>query len=314
MRTIPTDCAVLDLHFSPHDPNTMAVAGSAGVIWLYRFNAQNLDNMNDYDYLEQCHASILVTSLAWHPSPEKRTLMALSRSDGQVATFDHEDRSWDTTLKSVQAHDLEAWTVAWSPSTRAEGTSVLYSGGDDSALCKDYPESWPPNSATGQKISQDQMLSCDRKTHSAGVTAILPIGSFGPGGEEVFLTGSYDELVRILILPAERRRSTVLAEKRLGGGVWRLKLLGTMSSAQDTELRGRVLASCMHAGARVLEVHRSKEGDWTIEILAKFEEHESMNYASDAQPRLNGDGTNMTTIVSSSFYDRKLCVWRINDN
>ena len=311
---IPTDCAVLDLHFSPHDPNTLAVAGSTGVVLLYHFDPQNLNDMNNFSYLQLYPASTLILSLAWHPSQEKRTTIAFSLSDGQAAIFNHEDQSPETTLKSVQAHDLEAWTVAWSFSIRADCMSVLYSGGDDSALCKDYPDSWLPKSTSGEDISQDQPLSSDRKTHGAGITAILPIESVEEGGEEVLLTGSYDEFVRVLVIPTGHRRSRILAEKRLGGGVWRLKRLEAKALDPDAEIHVRVLASCMHAGARVLQIQRSKEGSWTIKVLANFEEHESMNYASDAQPRLNRDGTNVTTVVSSSFYDRKLCVWRINDD
>lgn len=275
---------------------------------------QNLNDLNNFSCLQLYPSSTLILSLAWHPSPEKRSTIALSLSDGQVAILDHEDQSPETTLKSVQAHDLEAWTVAWSPSIPANGTSVLYSGGDDSALCKDDADSWPFRSTSSKDVSQDQLLSSDRKTHGAGVTAILPIESVAGGDEDVVVTGSYDESIRVLVLPSGRRRSRLLAEKRLGGGVWRLKRLETKLMDEDAGVKLRVLASCMHAGARVLEIRRSREGNWAIDVLAKFEEHKSMNYASDAQPRSNGNGTNVTTIVSSSFYDRKLCVWRINDD
>lgn len=314
MRTLPTDCAVLDLHFSPHDPSTLAVAGSTGVILLYHFDPQHLDDMHNVARLQLYPTSILILSLAWHPSPERRTTVAVSLSDGQVATFDHEAQSPEATLKSIQAHELEAWTVAWSSLTPAGGRSVLYSGGDDSVLCKDSTDSWPLDLASDQEISQDQLLSSDRKTHGAGVTAILPIDLAVEGGEEVLLTGSYDEFVRVLVLPTGHRRSRILAEKRLEGGVWRLKRVETRPLDPAADPQFSILASCMHAGARVLEVRRSKEGNWTIDVLAKFEEHDSMNYASDVQPRLTRDDNKVTTIVSSSFYDRKLCVWRINDS
>lgn len=285
------------------------------MVLFYQFDSHNLDDIhNNVARLQLYPASTLVLSLAWHPSPERRTTVAVSLSDGQVATFDHEAQSPEATSKSIQAHDLETWTVTWSSFTRDGGRSALYSGGDDSALCKTYTDSRPPNSASDQETSQDQLLSSDRKTHGAGVTAILPIELVEEGGEEVLMTGSYDEFVRVLVLPTGRRRSRILAEKRLGGGVWRLKRVESRPLDPAADLQFRVLASCMHAGARVLEVRRSKGGNWTIDIIAKFEEHESMNYASDVQPRSTRDHTNVTTIVSSSFYDRKLCVWRTNDN
>lgn len=65
----------------------------------------------------------------------------------------------------------------------------------------------------------------------------------------------------------------------------------------------------MHAGAKILEVRREEGGEWLINISAKFEEHESMNYASDGRPRQGSGELEGFTVVSTSFYDKKLCVW-----
>jgi diphthamide biosynthesis protein 7 len=65
----------------------------------------------------------------------------------------------------------------------------------------------------------------------------------------------------------------------------------------------------MHAGARIVRVQVDEEGQWSIEVLAKFEEHKSMNYGSDAQPQGSEDG-GQRIIVSTSFYDKLLCLWR----
>lgn len=62
----------------------------------------------------------------------------------------------------------------------------------------------------------------------------------------------------------------------------------------------------MHAGTRIVELRKDADGQWEIEVLSKFEEHKSMNYGSDVQP---GDGA-LKTIVSTSFYDKLLCLWR----
>jgi diphthamide biosynthesis protein 7 len=70
-----------------------------------------------------------------------------------------------------------------------------------------------------------------------------------------------------------------------------------------------ILASCMHAGARIVRIRVDEEGEWSIEVLAKFEEHKSMNYGSDAQPQGSEDG-GQRIIVSTSFYDKLLCLWR----
>lgn len=71
----------------------------------------------------------------------------------------------------------------------------------------------------------------------------------------------------------------------------------------------RVLASCMHAGVKILEVRRREGGKWQINVQAKFVEHGSMNYASDGRLRYGDGGMEGLTVVSTSFYDKKLCVW-----
>ena len=66
----------------------------------------------------------------------------------------------------------------------------------------------------------------------------------------------------------------------------------------------------MHAGTRIVKLSRGEqdENDWTFEVLARFEEHKSMNYGSDVQP---GEGK-VKTMVSTSFYDKLLCLWRFD--
>ena len=65
----------------------------------------------------------------------------------------------------------------------------------------------------------------------------------------------------------------------------------------------------MHAGAKLLEVRRAEGEKWLINVLAKFVEHESMVYASDGRARYGGWGLEGFILVSTSFYDKKLCVW-----
>ena len=69
------------------------------------------------------------------------------------------------------------------------------------------------------------------------------------------------------------------------------------------------MASCMHAGTRIVRVQADDEGQWSIEVLARFEEHKSMNYGSDARPT-SSEGMGSRTIISTSFYDKLLCLWR----
>lgn len=67
----------------------------------------------------------------------------------------------------------------------------------------------------------------------------------------------------------------------------------------------------MHAGARIVRLSRNAgeaEPQWQFDVLAKFEEHKSMNYGSDFAPPTAADGK--TTFITTSFYDRLLCLWR----
>ena len=187
----------------------------------------------------------------------------------------------------------------------------MFSGGDDSTLrCHSLPAGtfydtdMDPDLLT-ESVDQSGQGSTrwiDRRAHSAGVTAILPLF------EDVAITGSYDDRIRIVSTAQFKRR--VLAERDLGGGVWRLKYIeGSDKAAEHACVRMVLLASCMHVGARIVEVQKRVE-DWTIEVLVRFEEHKSMNYGSDVQPAKE---QSTRTIISTSFYDKLLCLWRWRD-
>jgi diphthamide biosynthesis protein 7 len=62
----------------------------------------------------------------------------------------------------------------------------------------------------------------------------------------------------------------------------------------------------MHAGSRVMRLCKGSDGLWMFEVLARFEEHRSMNYGSDVQPT----DAKLKSIVSTSFYDKLLCLWQ----
>ena len=64
----------------------------------------------------------------------------------------------------------------------------------------------------------------------------------------------------------------------------------------------------MHAGTRIVKMIREGD-DWSFHVLAKFEEHQSMNYGSDVQP---GNHSSRKTIVSTSFYDKRMCLWTVD--
>ncbi|THW99427.1 WD40 repeat-like protein [Aureobasidium pullulans] len=261
-------------------------------------SSPSLSPLSTYQYFGP---STLVLSLAWHPIIP--SIIGVTTSPGQVYLVDTSlpPNEVEDTAKEVLAHDLEAWTLSFSSS----GTSI-YSGGDDATLrFSGLPASLNSTNTTtsneDDEPEEQQYLPSwqDRRAHNAGVTAILPV----PSEQDILITGSYDDNIRILYAPLQGRKQ-VLAEENLEGGVWRLKML----RAEGEKSRYTVLASCMHAGARIVEVKKDEGGEWTVEVLAKFEEHKSMNYGSDVQPGSESGGEQ--TIISTSFYDKLLCLWR----
>lgn len=307
-----TPYAVLDLHFSEFENSIFAVATSAGLLYVFALELGNDQSvsMRNISSHQITDPSILVLSMAWSISSCNPSTIAVSLSNGQIAMFDY--KVPDGSVRYIQAHTLEAWTVAWSATSDMGGHPSLYSGGDDSAVCEHGERYLPLSTQEADELSTGrgwEKISCDTKTHSAGVTAILVLSLDHVTEEEIILTGSYDEYMRVIVSAAAGRRAKVLAEKQLGGGVWRLKLLD--SSLSKFGERKIVLASCMHAGPKVVEVIHSSENIWTIDIMATFEEHKSMNYASDARKEESKNGVNSMTCVSTSFYDKKLCVWNI---
>jgi diphthine methyl ester acylhydrolase len=275
----------------------------------------------------------------------------------------------------VGKHSEEAWTVATTTLSSISSSPadvdklLILSGGDDSALIAtsaylgpypaiDLPSARQPAISKPYLQEQSAMLPSempltpfplfssepfhlwtDRKTHTAGVVAILPLSQSPNSSTIPVLTGSYDEHIRLFLLDttSPTLKRNLILEKSLGGGVWRLKLMHessttfttpttpTVTPSLQNKYTALILASCMHAGVRILRLthlspqdpssHSDAQG-WSVDILAKFTRgHESMNYSSDFRAEVDEHGkrTGEYTIVSTSFYDKAVCVWKFVD-
>ncbi|KAK4240766.1 hypothetical protein C8A03DRAFT_41782 [Achaetomium macrosporum] len=323
VETVPQPSALLDLRFNPHDGyrDICAVVSSTATLSLCRLcpsrdrplmhlSTMDIATMSRGEIKPSPGQEILFLSFAWHPA--RADMVAITTSTGHVYLVHLRslDGGWELNPEPVITHTLETWCVTISPCTAAPGQSEeaaesselsfrVYSGGDDSTLrfriCN-----WKEGNLTGS------LPALESRGHDAGVTAILSLFE-QEDGHELIVTGSYDEHVRLFSVPPFGKPRK-LAESCLGGGVWRLKLIDLENRPnQDYTWKARILASCMHAGARVVELLRTTDSEYRFNVVARFEEHKSMNYGSDFQPEMKDE----LTIVSTSFYDQLLCLWRM---
>ncbi|KAL1853648.1 hypothetical protein Daus18300_011683 [Diaporthe australafricana] len=289
------------------------------------------------------------TSFTWHPVTPG--LMAVTTSSGKVILARvQDDYKHLRRLRTILRHDAEAWCVAFSPiSHQAAGSeetlSTVFSGGDDSKLLLATHGTRPDATDAMNSISEadsapatepDAKSDIDSSSesdealvppqnargirHEAGVTAILPLRLTTSDGHCVVVTGSYsDHLAAWGIVPPYKadglRRNQLLQDKNLGGGVWRLKLIEELSDFAQDCWAVTLLVSCMHAGARIVRLRAGTSGAVDrIEVVKRFEEHNSMNYGSDYAWVDGGEffgevEGRKIVCVSTSFYDRLLCLW-----
>ncbi|KAI1826301.1 hypothetical protein F4861DRAFT_497835 [Xylaria intraflava] len=336
LQTVSYPSALLDLHFHPHQErhDVLATVSSTGTLSFSRLSPEQspsapLIKLATHRPLGD-DESVLLLSCAWHPGlPD---LLAITTSDYRVHILRVDD-SWnahDTSSSPVITHTLEAWTVAFSPfltdsPSTADETSpetshgvTIYSGGDDSKLLSTtcfYKGNEDNTTQSGEDVINAPYPIITVKGHMAGVTAILPLALTSSVGSRVVVTGSYDDCIRVYSIHpqvggAMLQPPKLLAEANLGGGVWRLKLvkLQKQTGEPQTGWSALVLASCMHAGSRILEIAGRDFESCQIDVLGRFEEHQSMNYGSDFQPGTEAGGRSLRC-VSTSFYDRLLCLW-----
>ncbi|KAK8044842.1 hypothetical protein PG993_004866 [Apiospora rasikravindrae] len=317
VQTVQQPSAILDLHFHPQKGKSdiLAVVSSTGTLSFFKLEASQGDASATLTELATHQplggdGNTLFLSCCWHPVLPN--LISVTTSTFEVHIF-RVDEAWNVLEASeepVLAHTLEAWTVAFSPALHevaGQRLFTIYSGGDDSMLLQAAC-----NLQTDAQRIEAVPSVIKTKGHGAGVTAILPLATTFENNARVVLTGSYDDHLRVYAANESgpetmAMRAQLLQEINLDGGVWRLKLVSLNKQSDCWEVV--VLASCMHAGSRVLRVTgSSKMEECGVEVVARFEEHKSMNYGSDFQPGSEVPGRDLK-LVSTSFYDKLLCLW-----
>lgn len=361
-QVVPLPHAVFDIKFHPIRQHILGVAGSDGSISVYSVSKD--DHNAGYPRIQHMWTNSVerpgVSALyfSWFPK-DWFPLNSIPYTDGFVASFSngttriyiHEPLrgkshdvaknktgDWKFIVKEYlpeRRKNIEPWFVAlakyWNPNIDGGYESFMFTGDDMGTLWKQsytYPDDGYYSSELEEIWPHCVYQDCDdegRHHTAGGVTSILPLPiTHLIKRSPIILTGSYDEYIRVYYATF---KGSVLAEKRLGGGVWRLQIINVETIKNRaaafgepvSEIRYLILASCMHAGTRIVRVTwkrarvlDSEIGDWDIEVLAQFTEHESMNYASDVW-RGGDDAPSGTELVcvSSSFYDKRLCLWKV---
>ncbi|KAJ5153296.1 uncharacterized protein N7482_009774 [Penicillium canariense] len=313
--------AVFDLHFHPRDKSKFAIASSTGCVALFSVSATQPSIHHLWTKQVHDDPSIPALFLAWASqdwfSQTGADGFAVTFSDSRTAIFgttgDIADDNAITEWRSFEARQMiEVWFVALAAVKLSENEDTIpfiFTGNDFGSLHTHRLASHNHNEQDHDEPLANTLLDHDDRArhHTAGVTSILPLPVPLMDDAPILLTGSYDEGLRVY---HATRRGEVLAEQRLDGGVWRLQLLRSEVSGPQRQFW--VLASCMHAGTRVVKVTQEQQdqgAEWGIEVLVEFTEHESMNYASDVW-KGSGSVSSELLCVSSSFYDRRLCIWR----
>ncbi|KAH7157202.1 hypothetical protein EDB81DRAFT_416290 [Dactylonectria macrodidyma] len=317
VQTVSQPSAILDLRFhpAPGKNDILAVVSSTGTLAIFKLDP-NEDSTSPLKHIatsrcDDIDEDVLFLQCNWYPADENVIGVTTSTGAARLLRLDDKYQITNPSIDLDVANSLEAWCINFSPVspiTNDHNSRVTaYCGGDDSMfryqsiiLRSDGEE--PPCENPYSPITI-------KRTHTAGVTAILPLSLFLKEKGRVVVTGSYDDHLRVFIIHDLHytyglRQVELVLEENLGGGVWRLDLVNI--SDRDGHLRIRILASCMHAGARLVDVEVHDEQIWACNVLAQFEEHKSMNYGSDFVRGGQGDGL---WCVSTSFYDKLLCVW-----
>ncbi|KAJ5396704.1 hypothetical protein N7509_004817 [Penicillium cosmopolitanum] len=345
VQRVPLPYAVFDLHFHPRNRSQFAIASSTGCVALFNVNSGFANDASSQPNIEQIWTkqvhddpSIPALFLAWTPqnwfSNPSADGFAVTFSDSRTSVFGTvEDITEEAGLDewgSFEAKQMiEVWFVALAAMTPSSGENegkennvpFMYTGNDFGSLHTRRFVSHAEKEVDEEEPLAPLLLEHDDRArhHTAGVTAILTLPVPLVDDAPILLTGSYDESLRVY---HATRRGEVLVEEGLGGGVWRLQLLNSTNVAGLNGIQEQhflVLASCMHGGTRVVRVTLKQEdqnSEWSIRVLAEFTEHESMNYASDVwkgslpEASSESQGPSELLCVSSSFYDRRVCVWK----
>ena len=225
-------------------------------------------------------------SCDWSPwAASSQQDVVVSRSDGRIAILDLATSTLRTEWLAHSYPYLDRPAEVWYAAYSKWKPNVVYSGADD-ALLKCWDVSSP-----------DPVCIVKSKQHTAGICAI----QFSPSREYTFVTGSYDNAIRMW---DERKLARPVATHAdLHGGVWRLKWHPRHASI--------LVAACMRGGFAVLRC------DSAFEVLATYSEAapgdwEALAYGVDWLGQDEESLKSHDLLCGVSFYDKKLHLFSID--
>ncbi|KAE8448244.1 hypothetical protein EG329_009675 [Mollisiaceae sp. DMI_Dod_QoI] len=338
---------VYDLKFLPYHP-IFAAATTVGRIVIFQLQqvpheegGQNNLQMKEIISHLVFADNIIIISIAWFPlqrASDETRIMAVTVEDGGVylVRFNDEFKSYEILNHRAPLHEhvyktpyFENQERVWSCAFSTPFPDRVFSGGDDNYL-RVSTLNLPPTALEDIQERKNVQTTDDslfgiKMAFSAGVTSILPLPIVESSQcSSILLVGSYDCHLRLCMMSGTSEDGVARipsfscsVDLALDGGVYRLRFLQPYSVVQtQEEVSFKVLACCMHAGAKILEVKRSMTGTWSISILAEVKDNVSMCYAADVQPLLTPPddelpltGNEKRICISSSWSDSKLSVW-----
>ena len=204
----------------------LACALSDNSIGLFTVHSATMQLLGIYS-VSSAPASTLCLSLS--PTSPTTTLVTLSDGTTLHVSFEADSVS---VLNGAQTSSFQSWcAIPYNQDT-------IIAGGDDGCMV----------ALDRQTFS---VVSLDRKSHTAGVTALLKIEL---GGQAFLCTGSYDGFLRVFKRDIKTKIFVLQDSAQLDGGVWRLYPQQQQQSASI-----RLLACCMQSGTRSLTVTLSKD-------------------------------------------------------
>ncbi|KAK5093212.1 hypothetical protein LTR70_004855 [Exophiala xenobiotica] len=306
--------------------------GHLAVVTQFQFIEQDLSTDT-----RDTHVLLVATTQFGNTKIVKTTLSA-SSTDPETS-----HRSlFQRILVHKQSFGLEAWTTLPLLDAVTDQLLVL-SGGDDGQLIVSSVSCPHSTAPTNNELDLETLiptkLHVDKRTHEAGIVSICFLGVLHPlprdpsqsaatsttPKETLILTGSYDEHLRLFLLtqPSSNYASVtlkLLTELKLNGGVWRIELLDQYPTGSESINHHYILLIAGHtAGAFIIRLSckrtedKGGERQYAFTIEKHFTEHDSLVYAVCANRVETNEPHRKWHVLSTSFYDKKVCNWEWTD-